>query len=453
MALAADRILSAPQAPISLLGVGSQTLYYAPLLERIGLRAEVHARGEYKTAAEPSLRDSMSEPQREQLTALIAAVQAELEARGRERGRASIAARARALFEQRRVGRARRARGRADRRLLLRRRAAARARHRAARQARPAAAGRALRGVAAGAALAARAPAAGDRGGLGARRDHAGGTARCPDRAWPCSAPIVGALRAARRNPRVRAVLLYVDSPGGSALASDLIHREIVRLREKKPVVAYFGDVAASGGYYVAAPCQRIVAQPTTITGSIGVISLRVLAGELAERVGLRPQTLRAAPHADMLSPFRALDAREQAMFAGRDRVDLPGVRRRGRERSRQRSAEEIERVARGRVWSGADALRLGLGRRARRLRSRARARCAQLAPELRGLPEDQIDAARCVSAREPEPAAARPSRRRPRAGPGSGCCGACPPSSGMRCRCSAATSTRFCTPSSPNSS
>src|SRR5205085_9338705 len=99
--------------------------------------------------------------------------------------------------------------------------------------------------------------------------------------------PIVAALRRARKSRRVRAVLLYVDSPGGSALASDLIHREVVRLREKKPVVAYLGDVAASGGYYVAAPCQRIIAQPTTVTGSIGVISLRLLLGELAERVGL----------------------------------------------------------------------------------------------------------------------------------------------------------------------
>ena len=98
LALAADRILSAPQAPIALLGVGSRTTYYKPLLDRLGVQAEVHAHGEYKTAAEPATRDSMSEAQREQLAALMSAIQSELETALAARP-GFDAARAHALFE------------------------------------------------------------------------------------------------------------------------------------------------------------------------------------------------------------------------------------------------------------------------------------------------------------------------------------------------------------------
>ena len=90
---------------------------------------------------------------------------------------------------------------------------------------------------------------------------------------------------------------------------------ELQRLRAKKPVIACMGNVAASGGYYVAVGCDHIVAQPTTTTGSIGVISARVLVAELCQRAGIRMETVRAAPHADMLSPFRALDDAERTML------------------------------------------------------------------------------------------------------------------------------------------
>jgi protease-4 len=178
-------------------------------------------------------------------------------------------------------------------------------------------------------------------------------------------------------------------------------------LREKKPVVAYFGDVAASGGYYVGAPCQYIVAQPTTMTGSIGVVSVRLLAGALAERLGLRAQTLRSAPHADMGSPFRALDAAEQAMMSAElDAIyqSFVGVVAQGR----QRLPEDIERLARGRVWSGADALRCGLVDALGGF-DRALLALRELVPELRGLPEGEISLAVSSGARaqQPPPAAA----------------------------------------------
>jgi protease-4 len=168
------------------------------------------------------------------------------------------------------------------------------------------------------------------------------------------------ALRAARHNPAVRAVILHIDSPGGSALASDLIHRELMRLREKKPVIACMANVAASGGYYVAVACERIVAQPTTTTGSIGVISARVLASDLLDRIGVRVHVVRSAPHADMLSPFRELSDDERAMLEGQVKdfyQTFLGVVAAGR----SRTPEEIHVLARGRVWSGSDAHARGL--------------------------------------------------------------------------------------------
>jgi len=154
--------------------------------------------------------------------------------------------------------------------------------------------------------------------------------------------------------------VLHVDSPGGSALASDRIHREVLRLSEKKPVVACFGDVAASGGYYVAAPAHAIVAQPVTITGSIGVVTAKVVASELLDAIGVRTETLRTAPHADMFSASRELTDEEHDIIdretAGFYRVFVDVVAE-----GRGRSAEEIDGLARGRVWSGADAYARGL--------------------------------------------------------------------------------------------
>jgi protease-4 len=409
VALAAERVLCAPQAPISLLGVASQSIYYAPLLARLGLHAEAHARGEYKTAGEPALRDSMSEPQREQLSALMDTVQGELEQAVAARPGFDLA-RARALFESGSWGaHAAAAAGLIDgccyadelpRELGIagddkRARPMPAARYAAWKRARLWRRVRPLPAIAVVSVHGAIMPSS-------------------PSLPLPGSRvavldPIVAALRQARRDERVRAVLLYVDSPGGSALASDLIHREVVRLREKKPVVAYFGDVAASGGYYVAAACQRIVAQAATVTGSIGVISLRVLAGELAERIGLRPQTLRAAPHADMLSPFRAMDEREQAMFSAETESiyrAFVGVVADGR----RRAADEIEPLARGRVWSGRDALRVGLVDELGGF-DRALAALRELTPALRGVPEDRTEL-RVIAAPDrppppPEPAQA----------------------------------------------
>ena len=168
-------------------------------------------------------------------------------------------------------------------------------------------------------------------------------------------------LRDLAENDDVVAVVLRIDSPGGSALASDLILRDVELLREKKPVVVSMSDVAASGGYYIAARATRIVAEPATITGSIGVVTGKLATGKFQrELLGVTHDPLQRGANADLFSSLKPFDERQTALV--RRRVDeiygrfLDHV---AAGRKLERSA--VEAVAAGRVWTGADALRVGL--------------------------------------------------------------------------------------------
>src|SRR5215207_7092066 len=174
------------------------------------------------------------------------------------------------------------------------------------------------------------------------------------------SESVVAALRLAEKNRRVAAILFHVASPGGDALASDLIWREVERIRAKKPVVGLMGNAAASGGYYVSAAANHVVARRTTITGSIGVLSIRPVAGGLYEKLGVNPAAVGRGARASLLDLSRAPTPdelrvlREQLTFMYdefKDRVT----------RGRGVVATELEGVAGGRVWTGAEALELGL--------------------------------------------------------------------------------------------
>lgn len=171
----------------------------------------------------------------------------------------------------------------------------------------------------------------------------------------------VGAsLRAAAADKRARAVVLLVDSPGGSAVASETIWREVVLLQQRKPVVVAMGAVAGSGGYYIACPADWIVALPATLTGSIGVLGGKVVARGLLEKIGLTAGSVTRGEHALMFSSRRGFDdAEQQSLAAMLDAVydDFVGKVALGRGRTRA----EIEAVARGRIWTGRDALAHGL--------------------------------------------------------------------------------------------
>jgi protease-4 len=172
---------------------------------------------------------------------------------------------------------------------------------------------------------------------------------------------VTAALRAARENDRMRAVVIRVDSPGGSAVASETIWREVCRVREAgKPVVVSMGSVAASGGYYVSCAADVIVALAGTLTGSIGVIGGKVVVRELLERVGVGTAEIAASPHALMFSPRRRFDEQEQDRLAAMiDEIYADFVAKVAA--GRRRPVAEIETLARGRVWTGADALASGL--------------------------------------------------------------------------------------------
>jgi len=130
-------------------------------------------------------------------------------------------------------------------------------------------------------------------------------------------ARIQSELKRAADDEHVRALVLRINSPGGGATASDQIYSEIVRFkRERKiPVVAALGDLAASGGYYVACAGDRIVAHPTTVTGSIGVILMNLNLEGLLGKVGVRNETYKAGAHKDLLSPFRGATPEEQRII------------------------------------------------------------------------------------------------------------------------------------------
>ena len=172
---------------------------------------------------------------------------------------------------------------------------------------------------------------------------------------------VAAQLRAALHDDHARSLVLHVDSPGGSAVASEVIWREMIRLREAgKPVIVSMGNVAASGGYYIACPADVIVALPTTITGSIGVFGGKFVVADLLERAGLTTGAVEHGAHARMYSSRRVFSESERERLAvSIDAVysDFVGKVATGR----RRPVAEIEPIARGRVWSGRDALQRGL--------------------------------------------------------------------------------------------
>jgi len=126
-------------------------------------------------------------------------------------------------------------------------------------------------------------------------------------------------LRLAEQDADVKAVLIRIDSPGGDVTTSDILYNELVAFKQRKkvPVVAAFMGVAASGGYYLASACDAIVAHPTTITGSIGVISMHISLVGLMEKIGVKVEALKSGANKDMGSPFRTMTDEDKKLLQG----------------------------------------------------------------------------------------------------------------------------------------
>lgn len=353
VASVASKVIVAPATHLAPLGFLSATRYVRRALDHVGVEPEVFACGEYKSAGENLMRDSMSDAQREQLEKLLdglhdSVVDALAEGRklGREKatslidgapysGEAAIeVGLADAVgYEDEVPGLV----GLPGRRALVDAGAYLRMRERPLlrRLRRPP--------------LIAVIPVHGTIA-------HAAG----PLGSFATDERVAKLVRAARMDRRVRGVVLHVDSPGGSALASDRMHHEIAQLAREKPVVACMANVAASGGYYVSAPAQRIVCEPTTITGSIGVVAARLTLEPLLAKLGITTETVRRGAHAGLLGATHPIDDDERAAL----RRELDATYRTFVSvvaRGRRMDQEQVERLARGRVYTGADAQAAGL--------------------------------------------------------------------------------------------
>jgi len=171
---------------------------------------------------------------------------------------------------------------------------------------------------------------------------------------------IVRGLRQASEDDGVRAIILRVDSPGGSGTASDAIWREVAVARLKKPVVVSMGDYAASGGYYIAMGADAIVAEPGTITGSIGVFSGKFSLRGLYAKLGVSQETVRRGKNATLFSGWEPWTDEERAKVRGLNVAFYETFIAKAAA-GRKKTPQEIDAVAQGRVWTGEEALRAGL--------------------------------------------------------------------------------------------
>jgi protease-4 len=174
------------------------------------------------------------------------------------------------------------------------------------------------------------------------------------------SETMVRALRKARSDKSVAAVVFRVDSPGGSAVASDVIWREIVLTKKEKPFVVSMSDVAGSGGYWISMAAHKIVAQPQTLTGSIGVIAGKFNLSRFYDKLGITAEKVSYGKRSDIFSSFRKLTSEERDMLK-REILWIYGKFLDKVATGRNMAREDVDKIGRGRVWTGNQAKALGL--------------------------------------------------------------------------------------------
>lgn len=366
-ACGADAILMPPTAYLNLVGLRVEATFLADALRLAGLEAEVVAVSPYKSGGDQLARTSISPESREQLerlvderfAGLVAAVSA---ARGLapEAVRALIDRAPMLATEARDAGLLDGALYEDELEDFLRARAG-----QTAADAKPALVAWERAARALPLPLARR-----QRRYVGVVRVE-GAIAQGPSRRSPLPLPLIGgsiagaesviqALRRAEASDRVGAVVLHVDSPGGDAFASDLIWREALRLSQSKPLVVSMGDVAASGGYYIAAPARAIYARPATLTGSIGVYTVRPNAAGLIERANVGLAVIARGANSGLFSPAAPLSDGERLALQRTVQETYTAFKERVRA-GRGLSEEQLEPVAGGRVWTGREAAERGL--------------------------------------------------------------------------------------------
>ncbi len=357
LALGADKIILHPLGNVVIPGVSAQATFLKGALDKLGLKVEAHRRGKYKSAVEAFTEDSMSGENKEQMQALVDGIYEEFVlavSDGRSLSRAQVesligqgffrAEQAKALglidtflYEDELDSIVKKGlRGL----LRLEERGLASKREFNYRWDEPA--GIAVIYV------------------NGSIVQGESGTDFLTGERRAGSETVCRAIREARQDKRVKGIVLRVDSPGGDGVASDAIWRELALVKGKKPVVVSMGSLAASGGYYVSCNGTKIFALPGTITGSIGVFSLRLVTEGLYNKLGVRRQVVKKGEHADAVGDVRELTPAEDSIF--QEQIDwfyqhfVEKVAK-----GRSLSYEQVDAVAQGRIWLGRDAKVLGL--------------------------------------------------------------------------------------------
>jgi protease-4 len=350
VASAAERVVATPASRSPLLGLASEQLFFAGLFEKLGVMVEYERAGDYKSAVEPFTSEKMSEASREMANALLDSTEARFvadvaEARGLE------PAAVRALIDE------------------------------APSSGEELLAAKLIDEVAYYEDVVKEANivsqddwALVDAASLGAKPEAAfglvtgagmvltgrGDVAPTGDRVMAADT-FVEAVREAVDDAEVKALLVRIDSPGGSPLASDLMWRALRDARAKgKPVIVSLSDVAASGGYYVASAADTIVGHPTTLTGSIGVFVIRPSLGGLLEKTGISVETMQRGARADLLFGSQPLTEGARAVL----KRDVEGVYEQFVARvaeGRGMEPDAVRKVGGGRVWTGEQALEIGL--------------------------------------------------------------------------------------------
>jgi protease-4 len=360
LASAANQVVLTPAGTLDVTGLSSEVTFFAGTLKKLGIEAELVQMGKYKSAAETFTRSDMSEPHREMMESLIHDLYDQVVdaiAEGRHMERAAVRERLdRGPFVAREAARE----GLVDALLYedeAEERLRAQCDHAATieRDDYASRRGRFIR----------RMVLRQSRASIGLV--HITGTVKMgesipgPEAASACGAAAVARdLKDLRERSDIGAVVIRISSPGGSGLASDLMWHEVVRTRERKPVVVSFGDVAASGGYYIGVAGNPVVAEGGTITGSIGVLAGKALLRGLYDQLGVTKQVVMRGRHAALHSDYVPLDSEErqrlqtEAELFYADFVDKVAS-------GRQLSAAAVTAVAEGRVWTGRQAHARGL--------------------------------------------------------------------------------------------
>ena len=359
LASVADKVIVNPQGSIAWQGLASQTIFFKDLLEKVGVEMEIFKVGTYKSAVEPFIATEMSDANREQITAFLTSIWGRLledisESRSIPTDDLNQYADEFAMLSPAETYIAN---GLADT-LMYKDGVLAYLKEMSGREA-----DESLRTLSVEDMKNVKRNVPLDKSGniIAVYYAYGGIDDTSSPEEGIDSEKVIKDLRLLREDETIQAVVLRVNSPGGSAYGSEQIWREVVLLKEKKPVIVSMGDYAASGGYYISCAADCIVADPTTLTGSIGIFGMFPnMEGLLTDKLGLHFDVVKTNKFADMGDMTRPFNNEEKAAMQNFINQGYKLFVQRCAD-GRGMSVEAIEKIAEGRVWTGATAKELGL--------------------------------------------------------------------------------------------